>query len=207
MSATFCLARLRRRTLLSGIAASAGLVGGCSLLPQEPARDLWTVSAGPVAIDPLDVTVDVERGTATTNQPAAVRLTFQNPSAESKKIRHGKCPIRSGNHSYLDELLLFPTILDDDFYPSRTDTECWKPDPQSYYWPCEGGFDEREIAPGESWSMRHTVWIAKNGNCIPEDTFEFTVWGLSGDGRVEEESRSLGTFSLSTHPVDSTDSP
>jgi hypothetical protein len=189
------------------MAASAGLVAGCSLLPKESARDLWTVSAGAVDVDSLDVTVAVERRTATTQQPAAVRLTVDNPSAESRTIRHGRCPIRSDNHSYLDELILYPTILEENYYPSPMDPECWKPDPQSYYWPCEGGFDERELAPGDSWSVLHTVWIAKNGNCIPEDRFEFTLWGLFGDGRVEEESRTLGTFSLSTESVESSSSP
>lgn len=200
------LAPMNRRDYLTCLIPLTAVSAGCSFPGQTKPRDLWTVSVGNVDVDSLDVTVEVEHRTATTKQPASIRLTFDNPSAESKKIRHGRCPIRSDNHSYLDELLLFPTILESDFYPTPTASDCWKPDPQSYYWPCEGGFDQRELEPGESWSMLHTVWIAKNGNCIPEDKFEFTIWGLSGDRRVEE-ARSLGSFSLSTAAAVSSETP
>lgn len=193
------MGRLSRRRVLKTFAPAVGAGAGCSALSsQQSERELWTVSSGPVDIEWVDVTISIERETATTDEPARILLTVRNPGTEPRTIRHGHCPIRSDNHTYLEELVLFPTALEEEFSPSPRQRDCWKPDPNSYSWPCEGGFDEREIPPDGSWSQAYTVWVAKNGDCLPDDTFEFKLWGFQTD---DNRANSLGTFSLDTEPL------
>ena len=192
-----------RRRYLAAIAISS-LGAGCGIFPQEGTnRDLWKVSVGSVSLAQLQLSIEPERKTATTKDPATVQLQFQNPQAETWILNHGTCP-------EIDEttpgLILFPKSLEPDFHPEPITEKCWKPDPESYYYPCETIVPETKIQSGQSWSIVQEIWIEEEEDCIPSGTFTFNIHGhVQNDDRGPKERR-IGEFSLIIEPIVTTNS-
>jgi hypothetical protein len=126
---------------------------------------------------------------------------FQNPRAKVWQLNHGECPELDKNEQ---GLILFPQSLQPDFHPEPVARDCWKPDPDSFYYPCEGDIDVTEIPPGESWSILHEVWIEEQEGCIPSGTYTFEGFAeAKGDNPDYPENR-IGEYSLIIEPANST---
>lgn len=166
-----------------------------------PERDLWTVSIGPVSLEGLELVVEPERATATTERPATVRLRVQNPTSDIWILNHGECPEIDTNKP---GLILFPHSLEPDFHPEPIRDDCWKPNPESYFYPCETLVPKTKISPGQSWSITHEVWLEEEEDCIPDGSFEFEIFGyVQGEYRGYPDNR-LGGFSLVIQPIETT---
>lgn len=192
---------MNRREYIAILAPAIGLGAGCSyFLPDQEERDLWSVSVNSIEIEPIDLDVEVERRTATTAHPATVLLSFRNPTDQTWELRQGKCLHRSSNEEYKRNLILWPASLEDDRHPEPVRRDCWKPDPESYNQPCEAVGISKKFSPGESWSIRHEVWIGSELDCIPVGTFEFEIWARNQDDKP------VGTFSLTIESAEQTTS-
>ena len=69
---------MNRRDYLTGLIPLTAVSAGFSILGQSEPRDLWTVSVDSVDIDEIDLTVEVRRKTATTEELATVWVEFTN---------------------------------------------------------------------------------------------------------------------------------
>jgi len=95
-------------------------------------------------------------------------------------------------------MILFPTSLSDEFSPEPLEPDCWKPDTESFYRPCETSETTNEIAPGETMTITHSVWLAEDNECVPNDAYSFEVRGA-----VDEMHQFpvIGSFTIITEPA------
>lgn len=188
---------MKRREILITAVPLVSLSSGCNILgKREPT--LWSIDVTQVQVNQIDFDVNINNSEATSKRPAEIELTFENPTSDVWTVRHAECPERSTNHSYFENMILFPASLSDDFTPEPIEPECWKPDPNSFFWACEAVVVTTEISPGESMSIRHSVWMAEESECIPNDTYSFEVRGAADE---KDMFPVIGTFSIRTEPA------
>lgn len=173
-----------RRHFLGGLVPLLGLGAGCSSHSQgHEVRDLWTVSVDTIDVDPFELDIELERRTATTEHPPLLKRTYHNPTQQPARLGVLEdCAEINWDEPGAPGLILF-LVAKDGFDPQPVNRGCWRPDPETFNWPCEGTYDSLPLASGESWSVRKEVWINRNTECIPEGAFEFGA----GIGRSSEE--------------------
>ena len=186
---------MHRRGFLAALAPALGLGAGCTKggggQPTSE-ENLWSVSSGDVDLDRFDFTVHATHETATMVEPAKIRLKFTNPTSHTLTLYEGACSKPASGDG---GLILFASSLPESNHPDPIRQGCWKPDPESYYYPCEGASSQVDLSPGESWSVVHEIWIAEDFDCIPEGTFVFTVRG--NDPSVDSSGSTFsGTFTI-----------
>jgi hypothetical protein len=159
----------------------------------SPTRELWTIAVGTIDDGPIDLTIDTERQTATTDAPPQITATFKNTTEEQITIG----PLKSPNFSDTDTrpgLFLLPTSYPD---PKRESPTCLKPRSLA-----DGDDGPRTLAPGVESTIQYEIWLFGDGEtCRPRGEYRFT-----GIVREAENTTRNWTFKLSVMPADETGS-
>lgn len=180
---------MNRRDYLTGLIPLTAVTAGCTVLYQSEPRDLWTVSVDSVDIDEIDLTVEVRRQTATTEQLATVWVEFLNTLDEPIRLAQ----ITGPYHSNTFHGLVLISMEED---VERESSTCWKPAGNPHG---DGGYYTWKVPAGESWSILHGIWVDDDATCPPEGTFTFS--GVA-EADLDVTNRDLDwEFSLVAEPV------
>lgn len=183
---------MNRRDFLTGLIPLTAFSAGCSFLGQSEPRDLWTVAVDSVHIDEIDLTVEVRKETATTEELATVWLAFSNTLNEPIRLAQ----ITGPYHSNTFHGLVLISMEED---VKRESSTCWKPAGNPHG---DGGYYTWDVPAGESWSILHGIWVDDDATCPPEGTFTFSGVAKAG---LDNTNRDLEwAFSLVVEPVERT---
>lgn len=169
---------MHRRAYLTGLAGSLVLTGGCLSSTAEPSRGTErTISVVKATATGLTVGAEVRQASPTSEQPATVRLTWENGGETPVELGIGSGDWYEPLFSYTlnngtpeaTGLVLVPPHYE----KQKRSGSCWNP-PEGDYWGGSGAPEMTTLQPGESFHNDYEVWTDLDvSGCLPPGEYDF----------------------------------